>query len=138
VEGKLVSYVLWITRWLQIDNGPLLRAAYIEGMATELSHRHKGYATKLMERAAKEIQDYDIAALSTGSNGFYARLGWKIWEGPLYTRKDNELIAMPEERGCVMVYDFPKTPPYDITAPISIEWRELEPWSQLSLLVIPV
>ena len=81
-----------------------------------------------MERTAEEIQDYDIAVLSTGSNGFYARLGWKIWEGPLYTRKDNEMIAMPEEQGCVMVLPLPKTPPIDYAAPLSIEWRELEPW----------
>jgi len=123
LNGQLVSYVLWITRWLQIENGPLLRTAYIEGMATELSHRHKGFASQLMARVEQEIQDYDIAALATGSHGFYQRLGWRLWEGPLYTRKDNELIAMPEERGCVMVLTLPKTPPLDFTAPLSIEWR---------------
>jgi aminoglycoside 2'-N-acetyltransferase I len=128
LEGKMVSYALWITRWLQVGKGPLLRTAYIEGMATDLSHRHKGFASQLMARAAVEIQDYDIAALSTGSHGFYERLGWKIWEGPLYCRKGKEMIAMPEERGCVMVLSLPKTPPLDITVPLSIEWRELEPW----------
>jgi aminoglycoside 2'-N-acetyltransferase I len=128
LSGQLVSYVLWITRWLQIDDGPLLRAAYIEGMATELSHRHKGFASQLVRRAETEIQDYDIAALSTGSHSFYERLGWKTWDGPLYTRKEKELIAMPEEQGCAMVLALPKSPPLDITAPLSIEWRELEPW----------
>ena len=128
LNGKLVSYVLWITRWLQTGKGPLLKTAAIEGMATELSYRHKGFASQIMKRAAAEIQDYDIAVLSTGRNGFYARLGWKIWEGPLYTRKGNELIAMPEEQGCVMILTLPKTPPLDITAPLSIEWRALEPW----------
>jgi aminoglycoside 2'-N-acetyltransferase I len=128
LDGKLVTYVLWITRWLQIGSGPLLMTAYIEGLATELSHRHKGFASQVMRRAVAEIQDYDIAALSTGSPGFYAPLGWKTWEGLLYARKGEELIAMPEEQGCVMVYTLPKSPPLDITAPLSIEWRELEPW----------
>jgi len=127
-QGKIVSYVLWIARWTQIGTGPLLRTAAIEGMATDLSHRHRGFASQVMKRAMQEIQDYDIAALSTGINGFYGRLGWKLWEGPLYTRKGKELIAMPEEQGCVMVYSLSKTPPLDFTAPLSIEWRELEPW----------
>jgi aminoglycoside 2'-N-acetyltransferase I len=128
LQGKLVSYVLWITRWLQIGNGPLLRTAYIEGMATEVDHRHKGFASQIMKKAVEEIQDFDFAALSTGSHGFYERLGWKIWEGPLYARKEKELIAMPEEQGCAMILVLPKTPPIDLKTPLSIEWRELEPW----------
>ena len=128
LNGKLVSYVAVITRWTQMGKGPLLKTAAIEGMATELNHRHRGFASQVMRRAVVEMQDYDIAVLSTGRNGFYARLGWKTWKGPLYARKENTLIAMPEEQGCVMVYTLPKTPPLDITAPLSIEWRELEPW----------
>jgi aminoglycoside 2'-N-acetyltransferase I len=127
-QGKIVSHVLWITRWLQIWNGPLLKTAYIEGMATDLQYRNRGFASQLMQRAVAEVQDYDIAALSTGSHGFYERLGWRRWEGPLYTRKEKELIAMPEERGCVMVHSLPKTPLLDFTAPLSVEWREIEPW----------
>jgi len=128
LNGKLVSYVAIITRWIQMSNGPLLRTAYVEGLATDLAFRGNGFATQVMRRFITEAQDYDFGALATGSHGFYERLGWRLWEGPLYTRKDNELIAMPEEQGCVMVYTLPKTPPLDIAAPLSIEWRELEPW----------
>jgi aminoglycoside 2'-N-acetyltransferase I len=127
-RGKLVSYVAVVTRRLQIGDGPLLKTAYIEGLATELGHRHQGYASQVMRRAVEESQDFDFAALSTGSNSFYARLGWQVWRGTLYARKDNELIPMPEEQGCVMVLALPKTPPLDIAAPMSIDWRELEPW----------
>jgi aminoglycoside 2'-N-acetyltransferase I len=127
-QGKIVTYVLWITRWLQIRNGPLLKTAYIEGMATDLQYRNRGFASQLMQRAVAEVQDFDIAALSTGSHGFYERLGWRRWQGPLYARQEKELIAMPEERGCVMVYSLPGTPPLDFTAPLSVEWRAIEPW----------
>lgn len=126
-HGKLVSHVLWITRWLQIDDGPLLRTAYIEATATHLKHRHRGFASKVMKKAAEEIQDYDIAALATGSPAFYARLGWRLWRGPLFLRKGQELVPTPEEHG-VMVLALERTPPFDINAPLSIEWRELEPW----------
>jgi len=127
-QRKLVSYVAWITRWLQMGEGSLLCTAYIEGLATELQYRNRGFASQVMKRAIEEVRDFDIAALSTGSHGFYERLGWRIWEGQLYARKGKELIAMPEEQGCVMVHSLPKTPPLDITAPLSIEWREIEPW----------
>lgn len=127
-KNKLVSCVLWITRWLQIDQSPLLRTAYIEGLATDLEHRGKGFASQVMRRAVSEVQDFDFAALSTGSNGFYARLGWRIWEGPLFVRKEQGLIVIPEEQGCVMVLSLPKTPPFNIQDSLSIEWREIEPW----------
>jgi aminoglycoside 2'-N-acetyltransferase I len=127
LQGKLVSHVLWITRWLQIGTSSLLRTAYIEATATDLNHRNKGFASEIMRKAASEIQDYDIAALSTGSPGFYVRLGWRVWRGPLFIRKDKELIATPEEHG-VMVLPLPKTPPFDIKEPLSIEGREIEPW----------
>jgi aminoglycoside 2'-N-acetyltransferase I len=125
---KLVSHVLWITRWLQIGASPILRTAYIEALATDLDHRNRGFASEVMRKVVEEIQDFDIAALSTGSHGFYERLGWRIWEGPLYTRKEKDLIAMPEEQGCVMVFCLPKTPPCNLNDSLSIEWRELEPW----------
>jgi aminoglycoside 2'-N-acetyltransferase I len=127
-HGQLVSYVLWITRWMQIGDAPPMRTAYIEGMATEISHRHKGFASQVMKTAIDAINDYDIAALATGSVGFYRRLGWQVWQGPLYCRKEKELIAMPGEQGCVMVYALPQTPPLDLKAPASIEWRAIEPW----------
>jgi predicted acetyltransferase len=127
-HGQLVSYVSWITRWMQIGKASPIRTAYIEGMATEMGHRNKGFASQVMSTAVDAIKDYDIAALSTGSVSFYTRLGWQLWHGPLYCRKENELIAMPGEQGCVMVYALPKTPPLDLKAPASIEWREKEPW----------
>jgi aminoglycoside 2'-N-acetyltransferase I len=126
-QGELVSYVLWITRWLQMGRGPLMRTAYIEGLATELSHRNKGFASQVMKRAAAEIQDFDIAALSTGSIGFYKRLNWQLWQGPLFIRKDNELVPTPEEQG-VMVLPLPKTPSFSLYNSLSIEWRKVEPW----------
>ena len=36
-ENTLVSHALWITRWLQVGDSPLMRTAYIEGVATDES-----------------------------------------------------------------------------------------------------
>jgi aminoglycoside 2'-N-acetyltransferase I len=126
-RGELVSHVLWITRWLQIRTSPILQTAYIEALATDLNHRNQGFASEIMRKAVGEIQEYDIAALSTGSQGFYARLGWQLWQGNLFIRADKGLIPTPDEHG-VMVLPLPKTPPIDLNAPLSAEWRSGELW----------
>ncbi len=126
---RLVSHALWITRWLQIGNEPLLRTAYIEAVATGLEFRNLGLASQVMRLAVETIaQDpaYEIAALCPSDARFYERLGWERWQGPLSARRDNGLVSMPEEEA--MVYPLPTTPDYDRTLPISIEWRDLEPW----------
>jgi len=124
---KLVTHVLWITRWLQIGKSPPLRTAYIEALATDLDYRNKGFASEIMRKATGEIQDYDLAALSTGSPGFYAKIGWQLWRGPLFIRTDKGLMPTQDEHG-VMVLSLPKTPSFDINAALSVEWRKVEPW----------
>jgi len=130
IGDRLVSNVLWIERWLQIDDDPLLCTAYIEAVATDIEFRNRGLAGKAMRMAVETIAEdgrYDIAALSPSNAGFYERLGWKQWRGPLYARKQTGLVAMPDDEEA-MIYCLPTTPTLDLTCPISIEWRELEIW----------
>ena len=125
-EKTLVSHALWITRWLQIGNSPLMRTAYIEGVATDEPYRNRGFASAVMKRLVVEIVDFEIAGLCTGSPDFYSRLGWQVWTGPLFNRKGDELI--PTSGGPVMILRLPNTPEIDLSAPLSIEWREGEVW----------
>ncbi len=127
LEDVLVNHALWITRWLQIGNGPLLRAAYVEGVATVEKYRGLGYATILMEHLTEEITDFEIAALSPAETTLYARLGWESWRGPLFHRKSGKLIPDPPDES-VMILQLPQTPSLDLSLPISIEWREGEVW----------
>ncbi len=129
-EETLVSHLLWIDRWLQIDDAPLLRTAYIEAVATALAFRSRGLAGQALRIAIETIaQDdrYVIAALSPSDAGFYERLGWELWLGPLYARTETGLSAMPDDEE-TMIYRLPTTPELDLTRPISIEWRDLEVW----------
>jgi aminoglycoside 2'-N-acetyltransferase I len=123
---KLVSHALWITRWLQVSDYPLLHTAYVEAVATEGSHRRSGYATLVMARLNQEIQDYDIGALSPADTTLYARLGWEYWQGPLYSRKEDQFILVPNETA--MILRTKNTPGLNTHAPLSIEWREGEVW----------
>lgn len=125
--GVLASHALWVTRWLQIGSGPLLRTAYVELVATDAAWRGRGYASTLMQRLAEEIRDFDIAALSPFSVTYYARLGWERWLGPLLIRKEGELLPTPEDEE-VMILRLPNTPPLDVRSELSVEWREGEVW----------
>jgi aminoglycoside 2'-N-acetyltransferase I len=126
-DGRLISHALWITRWLQIDSGPHLRSAYVEGVATDAHYRSRGFASAVMERLAKEIIDYEIGGLSPAETSLYMRLGWEYWGGPLFHRKDGELIRDPADEA-LMILRLPKTPALDLTQPISVEWRQGDIW----------
>lgn len=122
----LVSHAMWVTRWLQPGTLPLLRTAYVEMVATAPAHQGRGFGTAVMQRLAAEIQDFDLGGLSTGSQGFYARLGWQSWRGPLFIRTDTGLLPVPDDS--MMFLRLPKTPPLDPTTPLSAEWRPGELW----------
>ncbi|GAP09476.1 predicted acetyltransferase [Bellilinea caldifistulae] len=126
-NGLLASHALWVTRDLQVGNSPLLRTAYIEALATDPAYRGRGFATAIMKRVADEIQDYELAALSPSSVAFYERLGWELWHGPLFIRTQTDLLPSPDQEQ-VMILRLPKTPPLDLNAPLSAEWREGELW----------
>jgi len=120
-KGRLVCHAMWITRWLQPQGQAPLKTAYVELVATHPHCRRRGYATAIMERLALEIADEELGGLSPATDRLYERLGWRFWRGPLFARTDNGTVPTPDER--VMVLQLSRTPPLDLQAPLSIEWR---------------
>jgi aminoglycoside 2'-N-acetyltransferase I len=127
LDGVLVSHAMWVTRWLQPAGGGLLRTAYVEAVATKPSQQRRGFARDVLAHLAGEIRDYDLGALSPSDEGFYARLGWEPWRGPLFIRRDGQVDPTPEES--VMILRLARTPAdLDVTTSLSAEWREGELW----------
>jgi aminoglycoside 2'-N-acetyltransferase I len=123
----LVCHALWVTRYLQAGTNPLMRTAYVEAVATEAKYRRRGFASAVMKHLTGEVQDYDLAALSPFSVEYYQRLGWELWQGPLFIRtKDNLVPCLDDEE--VMIFRLPKTPLLDLTTSLSAEWRKGELW----------
>ena len=125
-EGKIVSHALWITRWLQAEDNPLMETAYVEAVVTDKPYRERGFASAVMSRLAEEVSEYELAALCTGFPEFYMRLGWQIWEGPLYIRTQEGMTPTLEEP--VMILLLPSSPELDINSSLSAEWRDGELW----------
>lgn len=124
----LVSHALVTTRWLQTENQPLLKTAYIDAVATLPAYQGLGYGSSLMRRLASDIdREYMIACLETDRETFYERLGWQTWRGPLAGRGEHGLIPTPEQRG-VMVLRLSQTPTLDFDSMLTIETQTGRIW----------
>lgn len=120
---ELVSHAVRTTRWAQIGRGPVLKTAYIDAVATLEKHQGRGYGSQVMRWIVKEIfgEDYQLCALETDRPGFYTRLGWEVWPGPLGGRKDRVVIPTPEAQGHVLILRTPHSPQIDLNNWMTIE-----------------
>jgi aminoglycoside 2'-N-acetyltransferase I len=128
LDGELVSHAVVTTRWLQPGELPLLRTAYVDAVATTPEEQGRGRGSAVMRALAAAVaDDYDIACLETGKVGFYARLGWERWRGPLAGRSEEGLIPTPGQEG-VMILRLPRTPPLDLDSLLTIECQPERIW----------
>lgn len=127
VDGRLASHLMIVPRELQPEGQPPLRTGYVELVATHPSVQRRGLASALLHRVPALLASYDIGGLSPSDAGFYARLGWERWTGPLAVRTARGLEATPDEE--LMILRLSGTPPaLDLAQRISVEWRPGEVW----------
>jgi aminoglycoside 2'-N-acetyltransferase I len=127
-DGRLVGHAVVTTRWLQPEGHPLLRTGYVDAVATAPDRQGQGVGSAVMRALAAAIaEEYEIACLETDREGFYSRLGWEAWRGPLAGRSAAGLVPTPDQRG-VMVLRLPRTPALDLDAPMSIECQTGRIW----------
>ena len=124
---ELVGHAVVTTRWLQPVEGPLLRTAYVDAVATSPAHQRQGIGSAVMTHLAAALGDYDVACLDTERVSFYERLGWERWRGPLAGRSGDGLIPTPDQPG-VMVLRLPGTPELDPDTLLTIEMHPARIW----------
>jgi aminoglycoside 2'-N-acetyltransferase I len=124
---ELVSHAVVTTRRVQPEGQRVLKTAYVDAVSTLPRHQGRGCANAAMARLAAEIGDYEIACLQTDLRGFYERLGWELWRGPLAGRGEHGLIPTPDQRG-VMVLRLARTPPLDLDTQLTIERQPHRIW----------
>jgi aminoglycoside 2'-N-acetyltransferase I len=109
----------------------VITAAYVEAVAVLPGRQRAGLGTEVMEVINRMIDEgYPLGALGTGSQPFYARLGWETWLGPTWIRnRDGGLERSSSEDGGIMVRRTRSTPTsLDLAAPIAVDWRPGEVW----------
>jgi aminoglycoside 2'-N-acetyltransferase I len=128
VDGEIVTHASVVERELHVDGRPL-RTGYVEAVATAPDRQGRGFGSSVMQDVTAFIRErFELGALGTGSHGFYERLGWLTWTGPTSVRTADGPRRTPDEDGYVMVLPTPASPPLDLTAPISCEWRPGDVW----------
>lgn len=128
LRDELVSHAVVTTRWMQYENLPLLRTAYVDAVATLPSCQRKGFGSTVMQHFTTVIPDYEIGGLETSDQRrFYARLGWEEWRGTLAGRGDEGLVPTPDQIG-VMILRLPRTPALNLDGLLTIECQSSRIW----------
>jgi aminoglycoside 2'-N-acetyltransferase I len=128
LDGEVVAHGSVVERELHVDGRPL-RTGYVEAVATEPKRQGAGFGSLLMADVTSWIRDrFELGALGTGRQRFYERQGWVTWAGPSFVRTSGGPQRTPEEDGYIMVLRTPSSPPLDVTAAISCEWRPGDVW----------
>lgn len=133
VGGRVVAHAMVIDRRLYVGHEPdtAIDVGYVENVATLPDAQGQGHGAAAMRATGEIIRgEYALGALATGSNGFYAKLGWETWRGPTSVlMPDGERVRSPKEDGHVMVLRTPRSPGnLALDGPIAVAWRAEEPW----------
>jgi aminoglycoside 2'-N-acetyltransferase I len=129
-DRGIVAHAAIVDRLLYPGDG-VLQAGYVEAVAVLPDRQRGGLGTLVMEEIDRMIdRSHELGALGTGSHDFYARLGWVVWQGPIWIRQpDGRCERSAAEDGGIMVRRTPTTPPgLDIALPIAVDWRPGEVW----------
>jgi aminoglycoside 2'-N-acetyltransferase I len=128
IEGTIVSHASVVGRELHVAGQPL-RTGYVEAVATAPDRQGQGLGSAVMRDAMRYIRaTFELGALGTGEHGFYERLGWKRWQGQSFVREPDGPRRTPNEDGNLMVLTTPSTPPIQLDATISCDWRQGDVW----------
>ena len=127
VDGAIVGHASIVQRALEIAGRPV-RTGYVEAVAIAPELQRQGLGSVLMGVINLHLHAYDLGALGTGSQPFYQRLGWLIWQGPTGVRVDGEFQPTPDEDGYILVLPTPTSPPFQLTDAISCNWRPGDVW----------
>lgn len=126
--GAPIAHAAVVQRELHVGGRPL-RTGYVEAVGTAPDRQGAGYGSTVMADATAYIRDhFEFGALGTGRHAFYERLGWLTWRGPSFVRTSDGDRATRDEDGYIMVLPTPTSPPFDLTASISCEWRPGDVW----------
>ena len=128
LNGELVAHASVVERQLQVDGHPL-RTGYVEAVATAPERQGAGLGSHVMADATAYVLDrFELGALGTGHHRFYERLGWRTWTGPSFVRTADGISRTAEDDGYIMVLLTPSSPPLELTASISCDWRPGDVW----------
>jgi aminoglycoside 2'-N-acetyltransferase I len=127
-EGQVIAHASVVLRELHVGGRPL-RTGYVEAVAVVPQHQGVGFGSALMAEVTSHVRDaFQLGALGTGRLRFYERLGWQVWAGPTFVRTIDGLRRTPDEDGFILVLRTAASPPFDLSEPLSCDFRPGDVW----------
>ena len=128
LDGEIVAHAAVVERQIRAGD-QAFRTGYVEAVATDPARQGVGLGSIVMTDVTEYVRErFDLGGLGTGRQSFYGRLGWRIWAGPSSVRTADGDQPTPCDDGFIMVLSTPTTPPLDLAAPISCDWRLGDAW----------
>lgn len=128
LDGQIVAHASVVEREIHVGDRPL-RTGYVEAVATAVERQGVGIGSMLMADVTAWIRErYQLGVLGTGRHHFYERLEWQTWVGPSFVRTADGTHRTPDEDGYILVLRTPTSPPFELTEPISCDWRPGDVW----------
>jgi aminoglycoside 2'-N-acetyltransferase I len=127
-DGGLAGHAAVVQRRL-LHGGRALRTGYVEGVAVRPQRQGAGIGAALMREVERVIRGaYELGALGSTDEalGFYERLGWRPWRGPLRALTPEGIVDTPDERGGVFVLE--AAVPLDLDGELICDWRDGDVW----------
>ena len=125
---EIVGHAALVEREIHVA-GRALRTGYVEAVATVPERQGRGLGSWIMTEVAADVRArFELGALGTARHTFYERLGWLRWRGPSAVRGPMGERRTPDEDGYILVLPTPSSPPLDLDAPISCDWRAGDVW----------
>jgi aminoglycoside 2'-N-acetyltransferase I len=127
-DARVISHGSVVPRTIACG-GHIVRAGYVEAVATVADRRRERHGTAVMARLDEVIaEQYDLGVLSTGTPAFYETLGWECWRGPTFVDTPEGRRPTPDDDGDVMILRTPRSPRLDLDGPIVCDWRAGDVW----------
>lgn len=128
LDGRIVAHASVVEREIRVGERPL-RTGYVEAVATARAEQGRGLGSRLLAEVTAWIGDHcELGALGTGRHRFYERLGWQTWAGPSFVQRPDGRRRTPDEDGYILVLRTPASPPFDLSGPITCDWRVGDVW----------
>jgi aminoglycoside 2'-N-acetyltransferase I len=125
---RLIGHAAVVLRRL-INDGRILRAGYIEGVAVLVDRQRRGVGGAMMDAIERIVRDgYELGALAASKAGvaLYRSHGWQQWQGPTSSLTPDGVARTPQEDGTIWV--LPVTAELDLSGELTCDWREGDVW----------
>lgn len=104
-RGAVIAHGSVVQRNLLAGDTPL-RCGYVEAVGVHPDWRGHGLGAAVMDALELVIrQAYPLGALSAAVDApdFYARRGWRVWQGPTAVLTPDGVVRTPDDDGNVFV-----------------------------------